>query len=52
MEAKSVIKEWKNKSFAAWANRTVTEKGAAVLGVDLKNLFTDAIMRTREVAPK
>lgn len=49
MEAKSVIKKWKDKAFAAGVNRTVIEKGAAMMGVELKDLVTDAIMGMREV---
>jgi len=52
MEAKSVMKKWKDKSFAAGVNRTVIEKGAAMLGVELRDLVTDAIMGMREVASK
>jgi putative nucleotidyltransferase with HDIG domain len=52
MEAKSVMKKWKDKSFAAGVNRTVIEKGAAMLGVELRDLVTDAIMGMREVAGK
>jgi predicted hydrolase (HD superfamily) len=49
MEAKSVIKKWKDKSFAAGVNRPVIEKGAEMLGVDLSALVHDAIMGMREV---
>ena len=52
MEAKSVMKKWKDNSFAAGVNRTVIEKGAAMLGVELRDLVTDAIMGMREVAGK
>jgi len=52
MEAKSVMKKWKDKSFAAGVNRTVIEKGAAMLGVELRDLVTDSIMGMREVASK
>jgi len=50
LEAKSVIKKWKDKAFAAGVNRSVIEKGTAMLGVDLKDLITDAIAGMREVA--
>jgi predicted hydrolase (HD superfamily) len=49
MEAKSVIKKWKDKSFAAGVNRSVIEKGAEMLGVELRDLVEDAIMGMREV---
>ena len=50
LEARSVMKKWKDKSFAAGVNRPVIEKGAAMLGVELTELVTDAIMGMREVA--
>ncbi len=50
MEAKSVKKKWKDKSFAAGVNRGVIEKGAEMLGVELDGLFTDTIMGMREAA--
>jgi len=52
MEAKSVIKKWKDKGFAAGVNRHVIEKGATMLGMDLKDLVTYAIIGMREVANK
>ncbi len=52
LEAKSVIKKWKDKAFGAGVNRSVIEKGAAMLGVELKDLITDAIMGMRQVAER
>jgi len=52
METKSVMKKWKDKSFAAGVNRSVIEKGATMLGVEVRDLVTDAIMGMREVASK
>jgi len=52
LEAKSVMKKWKDKSFAAGVNRSVIEKGAAMLGVELRELVTDTIIGMREVAGK
>jgi putative nucleotidyltransferase with HDIG domain len=49
MEARSVKKKWNDKRFAAGVNRTVIEKGAAMLGVSLDDLITDCIMGMREV---
>jgi predicted hydrolase (HD superfamily) len=49
MEAKSVMKKWKDKSFAAGVNRPVIEKGAEMLGVELPDLVSDTIMGMREV---
>ena len=51
LEAKSVIKKWKDKAFATGVDRSVIEKGAAMLGVELRDLITDVIMGMREVAP-
>ena len=50
MEAKSVKKKWNDRRFAAGVDRTVIEKGAAMLGVSLDELITDCIMGMREVA--
>ncbi len=50
MEAKSVKKKWNDRRFAAGVDRTVIEKGAAMLGVTLDELITDCIMGMREVA--
>lgn len=51
MDAKSVLKKWKQKSFAAGVNREVIEKGAALLGVDLRALIDDVIEGMRKIAP-
>jgi putative nucleotidyltransferase with HDIG domain len=50
MEAKSVVKKWKDKAFAAGVNRDIIQKGSELLGVELKDLITDTIMGMREVA--
>jgi len=50
LEPKSVHKKWKQKSFAAGADRSVIENGARMLGVDLDELVSDVIMGMREVA--
>jgi predicted hydrolase (HD superfamily) len=50
MNAKSVKKKWKDKSFAAGVNREVIEKGAELLKMELSELITDVIMGMREVA--
>jgi putative nucleotidyltransferase with HDIG domain len=50
MTAKSVKKKWKDKAFAAGVDRSVVEKGAQMLGVEVSELFTDVIMGMREVA--
>jgi len=50
MKAKSVRKKWKDKRFAAGANREIIQQGAEMLGVELSDLITDVIMGMREVA--
>lgn len=50
MEVKSVKNKWKDKRFAAGVDRSVIEKGAAMLGVTLDELINDCIMGMREVA--
>lgn len=50
LEAKSVMKKWKDKSFAAGVNRSIIERGTAILGVELRDLVTDVIAGMREVA--
>ena len=52
LETKSVMKKWKDKAFAAGVNRSVIEKGAAMLGVELRDLVTDVIIGMRQVADK
>jgi len=52
LEAKSAMKKWKDKSFAAGVNRSVIEKGTAMLGVELRDLVTDVITGMREVADR
>ena len=50
MKAKSVKKKWKDKRFAAGVNRSIIEKGAGLLGVEVAELIADTIMGMREVA--
>lgn len=50
LEAKSVKKKWKDKRFAAGVDRSVIEKGALMLGVELSELIQDTIMGMREAA--
>jgi putative nucleotidyltransferase with HDIG domain len=52
LEARSVMKKWKDKSFAAGVRRSTIERGAAMMGAELKELVTDAIMGMREVTDK
>ncbi|MEW6187636.1 MAG: HDIG domain-containing metalloprotein [Thermodesulfobacteriota bacterium] len=50
LEAKSVLKKWKQKNFAAGVNREVIEKGLQMLGMDLEDLVQEVIMGLREAA--
>ena len=50
MEAASVKKKWKDKRFAAGVDRSIIEKGAAMLGVELPELITETILGMRTVA--
>jgi predicted hydrolase (HD superfamily) len=52
MEAKSVMKKWKDKAFAAGVDRGTIEKGVAMLGVELNALVADTILAMREVSGK
>ena len=50
MKAKSVKKKWKDRRFAAGVDRSIIQKGADMLGVELGDLITDTIMGMRDVA--
>ena len=50
LPVKSVLKKWKDKAFAAGVNRSVIEKGAALMGVPLEELIADTIEGMRTVA--
>ncbi|HBO44826.1 MAG TPA: hydrolase [Planctomycetaceae bacterium] len=50
LNVKSAKKKWKQKSFAAGANRDVIERGAAMLGVELDELMADVIDGMRAIA--
>jgi len=50
LKAKSVKKKWKDKRFAAGVDRSIIEKGAAMLDMELPALITGTIMGMREVA--
>ncbi len=49
-EPKSVKKKWKDKRFAAGVDRSIIERGADLLGIELTDLIRDTIMGMREVA--
>jgi len=50
LKVKSVMKKWKDKSFAGGANREVISKGAEMLGLELSELIEETIAGMREVA--
>ena len=50
IKAKSVKKKWKDKRFAAGVDRSIIEKGAEMLDVEISDLITDTIMGMRDVA--
>ncbi len=50
LKVKSVKKKWKNKHFAAGANREVIQNGAVMLGVEIPELIQDVIDGMRTVA--
>jgi len=50
MKVKSVRKKWNDKRFAAGVDRSIIEKGAALLDVELSELIEDCITGMREVA--
>ena len=50
LKPKSVKKKWKDKRFAAGVDRSIIEKGAEMLGLELPNIINDTIMGMREVA--
>jgi len=50
VKAKSVKKKWKDKRFAAGVDRSVIEKGAQMLGMELTDLISDTILGMQGVA--
>jgi len=50
LETKSVKKKWKQKGFAAGANREVIEEGAKMLGMELDDVIRETINGMRSVA--
>lgn len=52
LEASSVKKKWKDKLFAAGANREEMEQGAAELGIDLWEHVGNIIIALRKIAPE
>lgn len=50
VKVKSVKKKWKDKRFAAGVDRSVIEKGAQMLGMELSDIIADTIAGMQEVA--
>ena len=50
VKTKSVKKKWKDKRFAAGVDRSIIEKGAQMLDVEITDLITDTIKGMQEVA--
>jgi putative nucleotidyltransferase with HDIG domain len=50
LKVKSVNKKWKDKSFAAGANREIIEKGAGMLGLEVPELIGEVIEGMQAVA--
>jgi len=50
VKVKSVKKKWKDKRFAAGVNRSLIEKGAQMLGMELSDVTADTIAGMQEVA--
>ena len=52
LTVKSVNKKWKNKAFAAGADRDIIQKGIDMVGMERAELIADVIEGMREVAAK
>ena len=52
LEAKSVKKKWKDRAFAAGANRGEIEQGALEFGVELWEHVGNVILAMRRIAPQ
>lgn len=50
VKVKSVKKKWKDKRFAAGVDRSIIEKGARMLGMEVSDLITDTLAGMQEVA--
>ena len=50
MSVKSVKKKWKSPAFAAGVDRSIIQKGADMLGIEIGELIEDTINGMREVA--
>lgn len=50
VKVKSVKKKWKDKRFAAGVDRSIIEKGAQMLGMELTDLLADTLAGMQKVA--
>ncbi|GAF91816.1 unnamed protein product, partial [marine sediment metagenome] len=50
VKVKSVKKKWKDKRFAAGVDRSIIEKGAQMLGMELTDIIADTLAGMQEVA--
>jgi putative nucleotidyltransferase with HDIG domain len=50
MKAKSVKKKWKDKKFAAGVDRSIIEKGAELLNMEITDLITETIEGMRNIS--
>lgn len=50
LTAKSVMKKWKDKRFAAGVDRSIIDRGAEMMGIERTELITETIMGMRRVA--
>ena len=50
LTAKSVKKKWKDKSFSAGVDRSIIEKGAEMLNIEITELITETIKGMQKVA--
>ncbi len=50
VKVKSVKKKWKDKRFASGVDRSIIEKGAQILGMEVSDLIADTLAGMQEVA--
>jgi len=50
VKVKSVKKKWKDKRFAAGVDRSIIEKGALMLGMEVSDLIADTLSGMQEIA--
>ncbi|GAI77331.1 unnamed protein product, partial [marine sediment metagenome] len=50
VKVKSVKKKWKDKRFAAGVDRSIIEKGAQMVGMEITDIIADTLAGMQEVA--